>query len=300
MNNRNIPYRADGLAVRDTRTNEFHIRNPKGFSAIEAVPEFAARWAADAALKYGNDKVLTGTINASGACPIGANALCGAYCFAHTSWSNELSPRGNIADQYSLEAQRLQSEGEEIGIFMSYDTEPFPGGVVTEISKGILRAMLKYPPAALLVHSHTADVGKSDVVSILADVSQATDLIVGIGFETDAEDLLCGRKHHHTVRDRLSAIEALANAGVKTQASTTPLLGFIDFRGFVTRFANMGTHRIMTGELRKEFSVGGSTKAAGLELGLPIPTEEEALNICREFNFPGGADVREIFYVTMT
>ncbi len=295
------PYRAEGLVLRDSGTKELQTVKPEEFSAIQAVPDFAARWAKDAATQFGNNKVLTATINASGACPIGNEALCGQYCFAHRSWSPDLSPRRDIADKYVADARQLMAKGKEVGIFMSYDTEPFPGGVVSEISTRILRAMVDNPPAALLVHSHTANIGNREVAAVLKDVSQATDLIVGIGFETDSEDTGEGnRPHHHSIENRFKAFESLADIGIHMQASTTPLLGFRDFPGFVRRFHNAGAYRIMTGELRKKFDIGGDTRARELKIGLPTPTEEEALAVCRDYNFPGGANVREVFYVTMS
>ncbi|MBP6921348.1 hypothetical protein KBB89_02270 [Candidatus Gracilibacteria bacterium] len=269
------------------------------FRGIEAVPEFAARWALEAAKKYNNESVLTATINASGGCPIGAKALCGEYCFAHRSWSEDTSPRTESNINYLLDAKILEEKGKEVGIFMSYDTEPFPGGVVCEISRKILLSMTKKPPAALLIHSHTANIGNDETVALIRDVSQATNVIVGIGFETDSENV-GNSEHFHSVSDRLKAFEKLNGAGVKTQASTTPLLGFLDYPGFVKRFYEMGTHRVMIGELRKEFDIGGDERASKLDIGLPPLSEKDAMQICSQYNFPGGVGVREDFYVTMT
>ncbi len=293
-------YRAQQLVVRTT-DNAVQSLDPSQFRAIEAVPQFAARWAQDAAKLYGNDRVLTATVNASGACPIGKKALCGQYCFAHRSWSGSTSPRPHTPLLYLQDARRLEELGVDVGIFLSYDTEPFPGGVISDISAKLLRVMTEAPPRSLLVHSHAAHVGDPEIVSLMRDVSQATELIVGIGFETDAEDTGSLHPHFHSVADRFRAIERLADAGVKTQASTTPLLGFRDFPGFVRSFYNAGVHRLMTGELRKEFLGGGTKKANGLHIqGLQAPTEQEALDIARQHPFPGGVEVRETFYVTMT
>lgn len=293
-------YRAKKLVVRDRSTNEFSSVSPRDYGAIEAVPEFAARWAASAAKIYGNDKVLTGTVNASGACPIGGHSLCGQYCFAHRSWSETLSPREDVVQKYLRDADKLRSHDQDVGIFMSYDTEPFPGGIVSEISAKLLKAMTDKPPGALLIHSHTAHIGDEEVVPVIRDVAQATDVIVGIGFETDSDDVGDNRPHHHPVGKRLDAFERLAAAGIKTQASTTPLLGFRDYRGFIQRFHDVGTHRIMIGELRKEFEGGGDRRARGLDIGLDPLSEEEARTVCQEFAFPGGVEIREVFYVTMT
>ncbi|HRH94100.1 MAG TPA: hypothetical protein PKV72_06250, partial [Candidatus Peribacteria bacterium] len=267
------PYRAGNVVLRDKTSKEFTPACPTKFGAVEAVPEFAARWAADAAKVFGNDRVLTGTVNASGACPIGAKALCGQYCFAHRAWSANVSPRRDVDAKYLTDAKRLQELGLEIGIFLSYDTEPFPGGIISEISAKLLRVMRDHPPAALLIHSHAAHVGHPKIAPLIRDVSQATELIVGIGFETNVDDVGRNNPHYEPVAERVAALERLAAMGVKTQASTTPLLGYRDYAGFVRNFYNAGVHRIMVGELRKEFTGGGTAKANGVhDLGLPVPT----------------------------
>ncbi len=191
-------------------------------------------------------------------------------------------------------------KNKEVGIFMSYDTEPFPGGEVDRISRALLRAMVDLPPAALLIHSHTAAIGDPEVIAILRDLSVQTDVIAGIGLETDSDNVGANRPHHHSVAERFRAFEASSKAGIKTQASMTPLLSFEDFRGFVKAFKDAGAYRVMTGELRTEFEGGGTQKAKGIDLGLPVPSQEEAMAVCREFGFPGGVEAREIFYVTMT
>lgn len=293
-------YRTKSVNVYDRKSAAFWQVPPDAFGAIEAVPEFAARWAWISSLQNDARKLLTATVNSSGACPIGARSLCGQYCFAHRSWSNTTSPRRDAAARYAQDARRLEEEGRQVGIFMSYDTEPFPGGEICRISRDLLKAMIEHPPGALLVHSHTANIGHPEVVDLLADLSQATDVIAGIGFETDSDDVGANRPHHHAVQERFEALEKLSSRGVKTQASTTPLMGFLDYGKFVRRFKEAGTYRVMIGELRKEFAGGGTEHAKGVDIGLPAPSEEEARATCEELGFPGGVDVRESFYVTMS
>ncbi len=294
------PYRTDEMQLIDNATGNFTSTEPNQFEAIEAVPQFAANWARLSHMQNDARSVLTATVNASGACPIGATSLCGQYCFAHKSWSASTSPREDAPQKYLRDAKKLGEMDRNVGIFMSYDTEPFPGGKICTISRGLLRAMIKMPPAALLVHSHTAHIGHPEVVDLLGELSQATNVIAGIGFETDSDDTGHNRPHHHSVQDRVEAIVRLAKKGVKTQASTTPLLGYLDYKTFVRRFRDEGVYRVMIGELRKEFAGGGTARAIGMELGLPAPTEEEAGAYCAELRFPGGVDVREKFYVTMS
>ena len=293
-------YSTEDLRLLEADSGEFTAVSPDGFQAIEAVPEFAARWADTSSLVHDNRDVLTATVNSSGACPIGAKSLCGQYCFAHRSWSASTSPRKDTAEKYTADAKKLAANGKEVGIFMSYDTEPFPGGEICRISRELLRHMIEHPPRALLVHSHTANIGLEPVVELLAELSKKTNVIAGIGFETDTDNTAGNRPHHHCVQERFDALARLSAAGVKTQASTTPLLGFTDYPTFIKRFHDAGTHRIMIGELRKEFVGGGATRANGLDIGLEPLSEDEAREICECHDFPGGVDIRETFYVTMS
>ena len=97
--------------------------------------------------------------------------------------------------------------------------------------------------------------------------------------------------HFSSVQGRLDALERIANSGIKTQASVTPLVGFKDFEGFARLFHQMGAYRVMVGELRTKFVGGGATKALSLDLGLPAPSETEALtffsiaNLCNTWLF---------------
>lgn len=293
------PYRHEWIYVRDTRDNSLQLISDTQFWGIESVPTFAARWALDAAKRYGNHAILTATINASKGCPIGSKALCWRYCFAHRSWHASNSPNNNVDECYLQDMDMLSELWKDLGIFMSYDTEPFPGGIICEISRKILAAMIKKPPRSLLIHSHTANVAKPETLQIIKEVAQATDLIVGIWFETDIDNV--GEKwHFHNVEERLTAFEKLNQAGIRTQASTTPLLWFRDYPGFIRRFYEMWTYRIMIGELRKEFIGGGDERACELNIGLEPLNEECARQICAGYNFLGWVWIREDFYVTMT
>ena len=64
-------------------------------------------------------------------------------------------------------------------------------------------------------------------------------------------------------------------------------------------FRDLGAYRVMVGELRKEFDVGGSEMAKKLNLGLPYPEERDALDFGLSLGFPGGVALRETFYVLL-
>lgn len=72
--------------------------------------------------------------------------------------------------------------------------------------------MAKNPPAGLILHTHTDIAIKSDTLAILKDVRDATNLIVGVGFETDEVNLPDDLPPPcTTIENRMKTIEVLAN-----------------------------------------------------------------------------------------
>jgi hypothetical protein len=124
-------------------------------------------------------------------------------------------------------------------------------------------------------------------------------LIVGVAIETDIENL--GQfRHYHSVADRLIAMELMAQEWLIVQWTTTPMMGYRDYPGLIQRFKNIWVNRIMLGNVKYELPNWGADIARELgDFWLHIPTEEEALAICSEHNFPGWAQRRERYYVSM-
>ncbi|VVC02970.1 Uncharacterised protein [Candidatus Bilamarchaeum dharawalense] len=296
------PYRTASVLVRDQVTRELKKADPRGFAAIQSLPTFMDGWAMRAKEKHGPDRLMIATVNVTDGCPVGGNSFCGHYCFAHRSW-NGTGVRVDTPQKYARDMQRLRQEGLGVSIFLSTDTEPVPGkGQISEVTLELLKTMVEHPPDGILVHSHTDVLGNLEFLAVLKALSQATNLLAGIGFDTDSDmvpDHLCG--HFSSVRQRLLAFERMANSGIHTQASVTPLVGFVDFEGFGRLFHELGAYRVMVGELRTKFPKGGSENAVGLDidLGLPTPTEEHALSFFRGLGFKGGVDLRETFYVLL-
>lgn len=104
--------------------------------------------------------------------------------------------------------QLLEEEDAQLGIFMSYDSEPFSTPGVVNVTKKLLRRIMKRPPAALLIHSRTSEIGRADVLELLRDVNECTNLLVGVAFETDTENY--GKyAHAFPVAERKKALEKL-------------------------------------------------------------------------------------------
>lgn len=291
-------YRSKQLLVLDDQMNLGTTEN--NYFAVQSLPIFMQEWALNAANQKGNNNVITSTVNVTQGCPIGVNSLCGQYCFAHRSWDGS-TVRSNTAENYLTDMQRLRSQGKNISLFLSTDTEPVPSNErISNVTYNLLKAMTQMPPHGLIIHSHTDRLGETKFLDVLKDINYKTNLVVGLGFDTDSDRIPKNYPGHDTsVKDRVKALEVLASSGIKVQASFSPMLGFEDFQGFSKRVHELGAYRVMVGELRTSFEKGGSEKAKGLDLGLFVPTEQEAISFLEQFNFPGGVKPRDQFYVLL-
>lgn len=288
------------MMVRENTSGQIKKVSPAGFKALQTLPNFMDGWAQDATNTFGPKRILTATINVTDGCPIGGQSFCGHYCFAHRSWDGS-AIRAETPENYVHDAKKLRDMGMGVSIFLSTDTEPVPGrGPVADVTYRLLMSMVEHPPDGILVHTHTDVLGDGRFLDVMRALSGKTNLIAGIGFDTDTDNVRSPlHGHFSSVEDRMKAFAAMARSGIKTQASVTPLVGFVDFEGFGRRFKDMGAFRVMIGELRKEFPVGGSEIAKSLDLGLPAPTEEHAKAFFDSLGFPGGVARREDFYVLL-
>lgn len=299
-------YRESELLVREASSGNLKTVCSEPYTAVQSLPKFMIDWGRLAAPLYGKDRIITSTVNASKGCQIGDKALCGRFCFSHLGWQGDAAKR-SIPEQYRADAQRLADEGLNISVFLSTDTEPLPGHAseVTDITRRLLEEMIQRPPQGLILHTHTDVAAGSEILPILNDIKHQTNLIVGIGFETDIDgsDLPAGLPQPFTsIKGRLNAMETLAKNGVKTQAAVAPLVGFRDFETFGRIFKDIGAYRVMVGDLRLDFAIGGTAKAATLkkDLGLPAPTEQDAKAYFETLGFPPErVAFRDQFYVVL-
>ncbi len=299
-----MEYRYSELLARDDEDGSLVNVPAADYKALQPLPRFMIQWGQDAAPTYGSDRIITSTINASNGCEIGDKALCGQFCFSHLSWQGD-APKSDIPALYALDSKKLKENNLSVSVFLSTDTEPLPGPAskVTTITRRLLLEMIQQPPKDLILHTHTDTSASDDILPILKDLSEKTNLLIGIGFETDTEDLPNGLPPPFTsISNRLRAIEVLSANGIKTQAAVAPLVGFRDFHTFGSLFKNIGTYRVMVGDLRLDFDIGGTAKAKTLKerLGLPAPTQEEAKAFFEAEGFaPERVAFRDQFYVVV-
>lgn len=292
-------YRAKEILVRNVTTNEFISTNPHDYKALIAPPAFAAGWWMQALEYDPAANILTASLNSSHGCPIGEWKLCGKYCFAWNAGNKWNVPVEWLDAKYLQDMRLLREKWQNVSIFWSYDTEPLAWETVIEVTKKVLRAVMELPPTSLLLHTRTAHALDPELRSLLKDVSSAANLIVWVAIETDAEEFW-PHQHYHSVADRLRSLELMAKDGINTQGTTTPMIWFQDYPGLIKTMADIGVNRIMLGKLKFTLPGWGAEEARILDnYWLHVPSEEEALAICAEHNFPGWANTRERFYVSM-
>jgi len=190
-----------------------------------------AEWATS-----GGEQGVTHTLNPFVGCPIG-RTMCGAACYAQhflpwrctghrpEDWGKAFYVKRGGPELYVKDIVAIQREG-TVGIFMSSVTEPMPPQrSAREVSRAILEAMVKQPPArGLIIQSHTAYAASPEIVEQLVRLNQRTGLLVSISIETDQEHIRGLRRPCSSVEDRLGAFSVLAEHGILTQASVSPIL----------------------------------------------------------------------------
>lgn len=305
-------YRWNDFFLRQSGHDSLQKVSADWFYAHETLPDFMIDWWKDA-IKCGYDisRIVTATANASHRCVIGDDALCGRFCFAHKEKEGSQWMRRWIVSTYRNEQRRLQEQWLEASLFISTDIEPLPGDKdieateITDITKKLLLAMIDSPPAGVILHTHTNLSMRGDILPILTDLNQALkgNFITGVWFETDVVNLPNNLPPPCTsIEDRMKTIGALANRGIKTQAAVAPLVWFEDFESFAKRFPEIWAYRVMVGDLRLDFAIWWTKKAAQLkaQLGLPAPTQEEAKACFESLGYdPKLVAFRDQFYVVL-
>jgi DNA repair photolyase len=118
-------------------------------------------------------------------------------------------------------------------IFMSSSTDPYvPQEKRLGLTQGLLEAMTKRPPDALVIQTHSTLVLRD--LELIANLSRQTKVWVSITVETDLEQIVGFPPHAFSPSSRISALRAFRSRCVRTRATVAPLLPIRD----VDRFAH--------------------------------------------------------------
>jgi len=146
--------------------------------------------------------------------------------FKDIPWGEWLDIKTNAAENYRDEASKLRRKDKPVNIFMSSATDPYqPIERKAEITRGILEAMIEYPPDLIQIQTRSPLIVRD--LDLLVKLKNISEVLVSMTIETDRDDI----KHIYSplapgIKLRLKALKELHEAGITTQASISPVLPF--------------------------------------------------------------------------
>jgi DNA repair photolyase len=184
---------------------------------------------------------FTHTVNLSLGCAF-AGSSCGTYCYAqHNRWITRGRPWGlygfkrHVVDTYRREFEQLKRSGraglKPLRIFMSSSTDPYqPQESRLGLTRALLLEMLLRPPDVLVLQTRSPLVTRDR--DLLVGLAQVCELWVSMTVETDMERIPGLPNHATPPRKRIAALKVLHDAGIRAQATVSPLLPLADPRQF--------------------------------------------------------------------
>jgi DNA repair photolyase len=196
-------------------------------------------------------------------------ALCGVGCYVRhnawltrgSEWGTFLEARVNAAQayrrDYSRERDWARRARGRFAIFMSSSTDPFvPQERRLRVSGGVLEAMLERPPDELVLQTHSHRV--IDYLDLCRHLAQRCDLRVHVSIESDRDRLPGLPAPASSVADRLAAVAALTQAGVRAVVTVSPLLPIADPQAFFARIAACASAVVIDHFIGGDGSPGGA------------------------------------------
>ena len=200
-------------------------------------------------------------------CALG-NSLCGVGCYVRhnihitqgRNWGSFVEARTNAADAYRAQYVKEQTWAkrarERFGIFMSSSTEPFqPAEKKYRVTRGLLEAMVEWPPDFLIVQTHSPRV--CDYLNLYPELAKRTELRFHISIESDRDALPGLPKPASPVAKRIEAAGRLRAAGLRTVVTVSPLLPIDNPEEFFARLAEVADAVVI------DHFIGGDGSANG-------------------------------------
>lgn len=141
-------------------------------------------------------------------------------------WGEWVDMKTNAAVIYREEVCKLRSKNKPIHLFMSSVTDPYqPAEHHAEITRELLEAMLNHPPDSLQIQTRSPLIVRD--TDLLKELNKHCSLIVSMTIETDREDVRrIFAPHAPGIPLRIKALQQIREAGIRTQASLSPVLPF--------------------------------------------------------------------------
>ncbi|SHM74775.1 SPL family radical SAM protein [Gracilibacillus kekensis] len=146
--------------------------------------------------------------------------------FKDIPWGEWVDIKTNAADNYINEIQKLRKKSKTVNIFMSSATDPYqPIERKAEITRGLLEAMIEYPPDFLQIQTRGPLIKRD--LDLLIQLNKKCKLLISMTIETDREDIKrIFAPYAPGIKLRLKVMNELHDSGLETQASISPVLPF--------------------------------------------------------------------------
>lgn len=146
--------------------------------------------------------------------------------FKDIPWGEWVDIKINAAENYKNEIKKLRKRAKTVNIFMSSATDPYqPIERKAKVTRGLLEAMLEYPPDFIQIQTRGPLVKRD--IDLLSQLKEVCQVLVSITIETDREDVKrIFAPYAPGIKIRLQALKEVHEAGIGTQASISPVLPF--------------------------------------------------------------------------
>ncbi|WP_163538480.1 radical SAM protein [Gracilibacillus sp. YIM 98692] len=146
--------------------------------------------------------------------------------FKDLPWGEWVDIKTNAADNYRNEIKKLRNKTKTVNIFMSSATDPYqPIEREANITRGLLEAMIEYPPDFLQIQTRGPLIKRD--IDLIVKLKEKCKVLVSMTIETDREDIKrLFAPYAPGIKLRLKVLKELHDAGISTQASISPALPF--------------------------------------------------------------------------
>ena len=209
---------------------------------------------------------FTHTINIYSGCAFDGS-VCGIFCYAqHNHWITKGRPWGlygakeNTVSAYEREFDRLKrprrGNSKSLRIYMSSSTDPYvPQEKSLKLTRSLLEAMIDRPPNGLVIQTHATMIERD--LDVIEDLATRTSVWVSITVETNRESLPGFPKHASSPAARLEVLRKFRDAGIRTQATISPLLPLTNVTSFAQSLNQVADRVIVDHYLLGDGSKGG-------------------------------------------
>ncbi|WP_044642737.1 SPL family radical SAM protein [Risungbinella massiliensis] len=146
--------------------------------------------------------------------------------FKEIPWGEWLDIKTNAAENYRNEIIKLRKKNKPVKIFMSSATDPYqPIERKVGITRGILEEMIENPPDFLQIQTRGPLITRD--IDLLGKLKEKCEVLVSMTIETDREDIKqIFAPYAPGMKLRLKTLKEVHDAGIRTQASISPVLPF--------------------------------------------------------------------------